>query len=164
MRILTGLVVTAALALTAPVGMAEYRDAREQVPPALLGMWKVDIAASTYGGTKPKAALRSFQYTEGGKVLVTFMTLNAAGAYSSGHWAAQLDGTDGIEYHSSAGSIPYNIVRLTKVDERNLVLAVLRHGQETMSATYQLSEDGKTLTYAYGSNILVYRKWEQMDW
>jgi hypothetical protein len=41
---------------------------------------------------------------------------------------------------------------------------VLRHGQETMSATYQLSEDGKTLTYAYGSNILVYRKWEQMDW
>lgn len=165
MHLIARLVILAALVLTAPVTMsAEYRDAREQVPPALLGIWKVDMVSSTYSGTRPKAALRSFQYTQDGKVLVTFMTLTAAGVYSAGHWAAQLDGSDAIEYHSSAGSIPYNVVRLIKVDERNLQLTVLRHGQVSMSATYQISEDGATLTYKYGNNVLVYKRWNQMDW
>ncbi len=165
MHYLARLAVTVTLALAAHATMsAEYRDAREQVPPALLGIWKVDMDSSTYSGSKPKVALRSFQYTQDGKVLVTFITLNAAGVYSTGHWAAQLDGTDAIEYHSSAGSIPYNVVRLTKLDERNLQLVVLRHGQVSMNATYQISEDGTTLTYKYGSNVLVYRRWDQMNW
>jgi hypothetical protein len=164
-RCLIGLALSAGLGLGAQQAMSAeaYRDAREQVPAALIGPWKVDMAASTYAGTKPQAALRTFQYTEDGKVLVTFMTLGANGAYSTGHWAAHPDGTPGIEYHSSAGSIPYNVVSLKKVDETTLNLTVTRHGKVTLEAVYTLSADGKTLTYTYGDNRLVYRRWDKMD-
>src|SRR3546814_12117857 len=75
----------------------EFTDAREKAPEGLIGMWKADIQASTYKGTKPQAAWRSFAYTGGGKVLVSFATRSASGAITSGHWAAQVDGPPGIE-------------------------------------------------------------------
>ena len=171
MRILSVLTMSATIILagagaagaaTAAAGAAP-RDAREQAPPALLGMWKADLAASTYPGAKPRNALRAFQYTADGKVLVTFMTLSATGAYSTGHWAAQLDGSPGIEYHSAAGSIPYNTVSFKKVDERNFTLAVYRNGLQNLAATYQLSADGKTLTYKYDQTVIVYRPWSLAD-
>jgi hypothetical protein len=170
MRLPLGLSLAAAIllagapaAFAASAGPAEHRDAREQTPAALLGLWKADLAASTYPGNKPRSALRSFQYTADGKVLVTFMTLGANGAYSTGHWAAQVDGTPGIEYHSAAGSIPYNTVTLTKVSDTVLNLGVFRNGVRTMTAVYTLSADGQTLTYAYDQTRIVYRKWNLAD-
>jgi hypothetical protein len=149
----------------APAAPQQLRDAREQTP-GLIGLWKADLNASTYAAPaqKPKTALRSFAYTEDGKVLVTFMTLNAAGRYSTGHWAAQVDGTPAVEYHSAGGSIPYNIVNFTKVDDKNFNLIVTRAGHIDIRATYKLSDDQKTLTYAYGGNTIVYKRWEAMDW
>jgi hypothetical protein len=141
-----------------------HRDAREQAPAGLIGLWKADMALSTYSGAKPKSALRSFAYTADGKILVTFMTVGANGNYSTGHWAAQPDGTDSLEYHSAAGSTPYNIVRLTKVDDKNLDVQIVRFGKPTDRYHYTLSDDLKTLTYTYPNNKIVYRKWEGMDW
>lgn len=143
----------------------QLRDAREQTP-GLIGLWKADLPASTYAAPaqKPKIALRSFAYTEEGKVLVTFMTLGANGRYSTGHWAAQVDGSPAIEYHSAGGSIPYNVVNFTKVDDKNFNLIVTRAGHIDIRATYKLSDDQKTLTYAYGGNTIVYKRWEAMDW
>src|SRR5690348_4346094 len=106
------------------------RDARENVPAALIGPWKVDLDASHYAGnTKPKVSVRTFQYTEDGKLLVTFLTVGANGAYSTAHWAVQVDGTPGNEYHSTAGSIPFNVVSLKKINETTLNLTVSRHGK-----------------------------------
>ncbi len=141
----------------APAAPVAHVDARERVPAALLGFWKADVAASTYSGTPPREQLRLFSYTADAKVLVTFINTNAAGVTSSGHWAAQVDGSEALEYHSSAGSIPYNVVTLTKVDERNLTLTVGRAGVEDMKGSYALSEDGQTLTYTYqyGSGPVV---------
>ncbi len=142
---------------------ANLRDAREQAPAALIGYWKVDLDASTYAGNKPRAATRSFAYTEGGKILVSFATLNASGGFSFGHWAAQVDGTPAVEYHSSAGAIAYNEVSLKKVDDHTLNLTVTRHGKVDLEAVYKLSADGQTLTYSYGGNVLVYRPWTLAD-
>ena len=139
------------------------RDAREQAPAALIGHWKADLAASTYTGNKPQAATRSFAYTEGGRVLVSFATLTASGALTSGHWAAQVDGTPAIEYHSSAGAIAYNVVSFRKLDERTLSLTVTRHGKLDLEARYQLAADGRTLTYSYDGNSIVYRPWNLVD-
>lgn len=138
-------------------------DAREQAPKGLIGMWKADIAASTYKGPKPQAAWRSFAYTERGKVLVSFATRNAGGVISSGHWAAQVDGTPAIEYHSSARSVPYNVVSWKLVGKGRLELIVSRHGVVDLQATYQLSDDGQTLTYSYGDTTIVYRRWTMID-
>lgn len=87
--------LAAAMAYAMPAAQAAEEpwhgtDARQQVPNALLGAWKADVAASHYTDPSPRKALRFFAYTEGGKVLVSFMTLNAKGQLSSGHWAAQV--------------------------------------------------------------------------
>lgn len=164
---LTAAILVSALSVTPAMSAAApaegHRDAREVVPAALIGPWKVDLEASRYAGNKPRVSLRTFQYTADGKLLVTFMTLGANGNYSTAHWAVQVDGTPGNEYHSSAGSIPYNVVSLTKVSETKLNLIVSRHGKVSIEAVYTLSDDGKTLTYAYGDNNIVYRRWDKMD-
>ena len=161
---LGALPVLAASAPSTPAAPEARRDARENVPAALIGPWKADLEASKYpGNSKPRVALRTFAYTEGGRVLVTFMTVGANGAYSTGHWAAQVDGTPGIEYHSAAGSIPYNVVSLKKINETTLNLTVSRNGKVSIEAVYTLSEDGKTLTYAYGETTIIYRRWDKLD-
>src|SRR3546814_5326938 len=96
--IVVGLAISLAGATPATAAPGDQlTDAREQAPEGLIGMWKADIQASTYKGTKPQAAWRSFAYTEGGKVLVYFAIRSASGSITSGHWAAQVDGTPGIE-------------------------------------------------------------------
>jgi len=142
---------------------APLTDAREQAPAGLIGLWKVDLAASTYKAPKPQAAIRSFSYTEDGKILVAFTNFTANGTVVSGHWAAQVDGTPAIEYHSSAGSVPFNVVSLRKVDDKTLSLTVSRHGKVSLQATYKLSDDNKTLTYSYDQDVIVYRPWNLMN-
>lgn len=161
---LLSLIVTgASFGLSGMAAAADHRDARENVPAALIGPWKADIVASTYTHAKPLKELRTFQYDADGKVLVTFMTLNAKGEYATGHWAAQVDGTPGLEYHSAAGSIPYNVVSFRKVDDNDFTLTVSRNGQVSIQATYTLSPDGKTLTYAYNGNTIIYHRWDKLD-
>src|SRR3546814_4123376 len=82
---------------------------------------------------------------------------------SSDLWAAQVDGTPGIEYHSSAGAIPYNVVSWKTVGQGRLHLVVSRHGKTDLDATYQLSQDGKTLTYSYDGSSIVYHRWTMID-
>lgn len=138
-------------------------DAREQAPEGLIGMWKADIEASSFPGDAPKALIRSFAYTEDGAVLVSFAGHYASGRVTSGHWAAQVDGTPGIEYHSSAGSVPYNVVSWEVIGEGNLALKVFRHGELSLEAEYQLSEDGQSLEYTYGETTIIYRRWDLLD-
>lgn len=164
----TTMFLAAAMAYAMPAAQAAEEpwhgtDARQQVPNALLGAWKADVAASHYTDPSPRKALRFFAYTEGGKVLVSFMTLNAKGQLSSGHWAAQVDGTPAVEYHSQGGSIPFNVVYFTKVDDYNYHLVVKRNGKLEITADYNLSKDGKTLTYSYGETVIVYHRWDMMD-
>ena len=148
----------------APAGPGAPRDPREQAPAALLGVWKADIAASSYGANPPREHFRSFQYTEDGKVMVHFATINAAGQTSHGHWSLQLDGTPGYEYLSSNGAMPLAEIRLTKVDERTLALTNSTHGKVNSTARYELSPDGGVLTLvrnpgAANESRVVYRKW-----
>ncbi len=138
-------------------------DAREIAPDGLIGIWKADMEASSYGHAKPQAAYRTFYYTEDGKILVSFQTLGATGNISFGHWAAQLDGTPGIEYHSSAKSVPYNVVSWQPGEDGRLYLDVSRHGETYIKAIYELSADKQTLKYSYGDTTVVYRRWNLKD-
>lgn len=144
-----------------PVTM--MRDAREQAPAALLGVWKADPAASTPTARRSAIALRSFQYTAEGKLLVNFMSVGVDGGQSFGHWAVQLDGSPGYEYRSDNGSTPIAEIRLKKVDERTFQLSNLVGGALQSTAVYTLSADGQTLTLTRNPNtprqaVIVYRK------
>lgn len=135
------------------------RDPREIAPIGLIGYWKADIAASTFPGTKPLSQIRSFAFTADGKVLVSFATRAADGKITFGHWAAQVDGTPALEYHSLGNSLPWNVVSWKVVGEGRLALTVSRLGRATIEATYQLSDDQQTLTYSYGETVVIYRRW-----
>lgn len=155
----TGLTVGAPATAIAAEGLPQ-RDPREIAPEGLIGYWKADLAASTFGGARPAAAYRSFAYTADGKVLVSFTTKSAEGKITFGHWAAQLDGTPAIEYHSNGGSLPWNVVAWKPDAQGRLALTVSRQGKPTILATYQLSADGQTLTYSYDKTTIVYRRWD----
>jgi len=138
---------------------APLHDAREMAPEGLIGFWRADLAASTFPGTKPGVALRSFAYDADGKVLVSFASRGTDGTITSGHWSAQVDGTPGVEYHSRAGSIAFNVVSWKVVGDGRLALTVTRGGKVDIEAIYQLSPDGQTLTYSYGKTVIVYHRW-----
>lgn len=161
-----------ALALAAPVAAqpaapaaaaaAAHRNAYEQAPAALLGAWKADVAASKYGGARPAANIRTFSYTDGGKVLVSSISQNAAGRISMLHWAVQLDGTPAPEFTDANASVPSSLVGLKKQDDQTFVMTVWRNGAVTLTGGFKLSPDGQTLTYTYGptgtENNIVYRR------
>lgn len=139
-------------------------SAEEQAPEALLGAWKADVAASTYAGARPRENIRTFSYTAAGKVLITSLTLGANGRAAMLHWTVQLDGAPGDEFQSFNGSTPTNVVRLKKQDDTTLVMTVSKHGVVTLTGSFRLSADGKTLTYDYGGatgrNVIIYHKWD----
>jgi hypothetical protein len=140
-------------------------DAREQANPALMGVWKVDPAASTPGSANGAAQFRTFQFTAEGKLMVTFATIQANGRQTFGHWSLQVDGSPGYEYHSGNASTPIAELRLTKADERTYNLTNSVHGKVQSTAVYALSEDGQILTLTRNPGSarearIVYRKFE----
>ncbi|MBY8828918.1 hypothetical protein [Hephaestia mangrovi] len=163
--------ILAALAITStsiraaesPGHGVPLHDAREMAPSGLIGFWKADLAASTYPGAKPVVALRSFAYDADGRVLVSFASRSTDGAITSGHWAAQVDGTPGVEYHSGTGSTAFNVVSWKVIGDGRLALTVSRGGKVNIQAVYQLSDDKQVLTYSYGKTIIVYRRWNLED-
>jgi hypothetical protein len=160
-----------ALALLAPAaasaaaaGGQVRRDAREQAPPALIGVWKADVAASTFPGAAPREQLRTFQYTAEGKVMVSFLTINAQGEQDAGHWVVQLDGTPGHEYHTRNGAVPLAELKLVQADPYTFNLTNSVGGVVASRGVYKLSEDGRTLTLirspgAANQTQVVYRRW-----
>ena len=174
MRALLAMTLSAmALALAAPAAAQQaapapslHANAFEQAPAALLGAWKADVAASKYAGTPPRANYRTFAYTDGGKVLVSSMTLGATGRQSMLHWAVALDGSPAPEFTSGNRSIPSSVVGLKKQDETTLVMTVWQYGKVTLTGSFKLSPDGGTLTYTYGAkgddNVITYKKWDMV--
>ncbi|WP_374572054.1 hypothetical protein [Phenylobacterium sp.] len=147
-----------------PAGPAAHANAQELAPAALLGAWKADVAASSYAGEPPQANIRTFSFTQDGKVLVTSTTRNSKGRVAMLHWAVQLDGSPSPEFTDYNGSTPTNVVALRMADETTFNLTVWRHGKVTLTGVMKLSADGQTLTYTYGgegrNNTIIYRKWD----
>jgi hypothetical protein len=138
-------------------------NAQEEAPEALLGAWQADVAVSRYTGTPPRSNIRTFSYTDEGKLLVTSLTVNAQGRVSLLHWAVTLDGTPGKEFTQVSRSTPASLVSLKKLNDKNLEMTVYKYGHVDLTGGYRLSDDGQTLTYTYGppggpQNNIVYRR------
>jgi hypothetical protein len=143
------------------------RNAQEEIPPAFIGVWKLDVAASHYDTPAPKAQYRIFDYTADGRFLCDYITLSAKGTQAAGNWAVHLDGTPGIEYTRAYGSTPYAVVTLKKQDESSLHLTATRYGKVFEAGTFSLSPDGNTLTFDYQqgekSDHAVYHRWDMQS-
>lgn len=146
---------------------AQRRNGLEMIPDALIGAWKADISASKFGGTAPKAQLRIFDYTHDGMLLVKVLSLSADGKQNGVNWEVHLDGSEGIEYMRTYGGTPYGIVTLKKISETKLDLGAIRYGMLVETGAFELSGDGKTLTFSYDADgrksVVVYRKWDMLE-
>jgi hypothetical protein len=149
----------------APAAAPLVRDAREQVPAGMLGIWKVDPALSK--PSRPDMTqMRSFSLTQDGKLMVAFMSVDAAGKQSWGHWWLQVDGvTQGYEYRNDNGSTPIAVIQLRKVDQYTYDLTNTVAGVQASKTLYAFSPDFKTftLTRAPGTPnaaVSVFRKWD----
>lgn len=157
-----GLAATATIAPSVSIAAEPRLDPRIAGTEGIIGYWKADMKASTYPKNQPVVAIRSFAYTEGGKILVSFASKGTDGKLTFGHWAATPDGTPAIEYHVDANSYPYNVVSWKLVGKGRLELTVARNGSSYI-CIYQLSDDGQTLNYSYGDTNIVYRRWDLVD-
>jgi hypothetical protein len=156
--LLVGVPAAPALAQAWGPPLLEHRDARQMAPPALMGIWR---AENPNGGG---IFLRSFSYTEDGKVMVSFMGLDPKGVQRWGHWSLQLDGTPGQEYRSDGGAASFAVIRLTKVDDRTFHLTNTVGGVVQATSVWTLSGDGQMLTMARtptggALSTTVYRRW-----
>lgn len=151
----------AGAAPTAPVAP----DAPNKVPTALLGVWKADIAASSFVDEPPRDLMRAFQYTADGKMMVIFMAIDAKGEQIMGHWAVQLDGSPGLEYHSQNGVMPYAEIRVTKAGPLSFHVNSTKKGVRGPTRVLRLSEDGQTLFHGealpgeVSKSTVVYKRW-----
>jgi hypothetical protein len=159
---------TAADAAPAPAAPVLIRNAGEEAPAALIGTWKLDLAASTYAATPPKAQIRLFDYTADGRIQCHYVQLRADGSQAAAHWIVKLDGSDGVEYMRASGSSLYAVVTMKKVDERTLHFTGRKNGVITETGDFILSADGDTLTFAQQTaagarTTTVYRRWDMRE-
>jgi hypothetical protein len=137
------------------------RDAREQIPAVMLGVWKADASPA-----RPGIQLRTFQLTEEGKLMVSFLNIGADGKQSFGHWWLQVDGVStGYEYYNDNYSTPIAVIRLKKVDDYTFDLTNTVAGKESSKTLYKFSPDGSTFTLVRAPGTpkeaaSVYHKWD----
>jgi hypothetical protein len=141
------------------------RNAQEQTPEAIIGVWKLDLKASNFQTPPPKAQYRIFDYTRDGMFMCDYITLSATGSQTSGNWAVKLDGSEGIEYTRPYGSTPFAVVTLKKIDDTTLDLTAARFGKVFETGQFKIAPDALTFTYVSGgkTNVAVYRHWNMLD-
>jgi len=128
----------ASLALGSSVGLLLAAD-------AFTGIWKLDIAKSTFASENPAPKALTLTFTEEGASRTQILEgIAADGTATSTSWTAP---TTGGTVSFPAGQGPNGGASVKLVDERTLLMTQnLSNGRRGASRTYQLSADGKTLT------------------
>ncbi|NHO36106.1 hypothetical protein [Acetobacter fallax] len=140
-------------------------DAREQIPPSLIGAWKLSAGESRFPeGKAPRMQYRIFDYTEQGMLLVDYLTMTANGTLTSGNWTSAFDGSFRPEYMRPYGATPFAMVRLVKADDHTMDLVAMKNGVVFETGRLVIAPDGKTLTFTYQAggktSVAVYHPWD----
>ena len=143
-------------------------DARETVPPALLGTWKLSLAESRFpAGAAPKAQYRIFSYTGDGLLLANYVMVNADGTKTAANWTSALDDSFRPEYKWESGTSVYAMIQLIRKDERTFDLVSHKNGKIAESGEFLVSADGKSLTWTHQSSgtnyVSVYHPWDMLN-
>ena len=150
-------------------GQRRRRDAREKALDGIIGSWVQNVEKSNYDPGPPlKSQVRQFDYTFDGNLLCHMVQERQDGTKFVGHWIASMDGRHWPEYFRSQGSIPALVISPQKIDDRHSGGLVYRNGQAVSRASWEISEDGNTLTQVLvsldqdgnitRSNTVVYEK------
>ena len=107
-----------------------------------LGMWKLNLAKSTYPpGQAPKSSTYNFQ-TTGANLTNTVETVDAAGNSTKTVNPHIYDG----QTHPLAGNPNADARNYTRVDANTVISASMKGGKLLQVTTIVLSPDGRTIT------------------
>jgi hypothetical protein len=107
-----------------------------------LGMWKLNLAKSTYApGQAPRSSTYNFQ-GEGANLTNTIEAVNAAGNATKQVAMHIYDG----QSHPVTGSPDVDARSYTRVDANTLITASTKAGKLVQVTTLVLSQDGRTIT------------------
>ena len=128
----------ATLALGSSLGLLLAAD-------TFTGIWKLDVARSTFASDNPAPKELTLTFTEEGANRTQVLKgIVADGSATDTSWTAPLTGGT-VSF--PAGQGPNGGASVKLVDERTLVMTQnLSNGRRGASRTYQISADGKTLT------------------
>jgi len=138
---IAGLILTVCVITTFP------SHAFAQGTNPLIGVWKVNLAKSTFSpGPPPKSQTRT--YTQNGDGLKLVQTgVNADGSASvPGSYAAHFDGKD----YPMAGNTNIDMITITMADASTLDTTMKKNGKVTGTRRFTVSKDGKTMTSLQG--------------
>ena len=116
-----------------------------QGPNPLIGVWKVNLAKSTFSpGPPPKSPVtRTYTQNGDGLKLVISGGVNADGsAQTTISWAAHFDGKD----YPSVGNPAIDMVTITMVGASTMDATTKKGGKVTGILRFTVSKDGKTMT------------------
>lgn len=137
-----------------------FASALDAAPRALLGIWKLDLAASKLAENY-RAQLRTFDLTEDGKLLYHVLAINHDGTQQSNHVVFELDGSYGVEYMSRSGSTPARRMSLKQIDENTLSHTSYLHGKVASTGEWKFGNNRLVFTRRVGANTYtaVYNRW-----
>ena len=140
-RTTISLTTMAMLCLAVVFATALPRAALAQSNP-WLGMWKLNLAKSTYPpGQAPRSSTYNFQGA-GANLTNTVETVDAAGSSTK---AVNMHNYDG-QPHPVTGNPNVDTRSYTRVDANTVVSASIKAGKLVQVATLVLSPDGRTIT------------------
>jgi hypothetical protein len=125
--------------------LAGHGRADAQVPPAWIGTWTLNLAASTYNPGPPpfKRAMCRIQPWKDG-VRVTYDMVRRRGGVTHLEWTGKLDGRDYTV--EGVDRVVTNAYR--RIDERTFAITTTVDGEIAEAATLAISPDGRTMTIA----------------
>jgi hypothetical protein len=131
-------ILCATLALGSSLGLLLGAD-------TFTGIWKLDVARSTFASDNPAPKELTLTFTEEGANRTQVLKgIVADGSATDTSWTAPLTGGT-VSF--PAGQGPNGGASVKLVDERTLVMTQnLSNGRRGASRTYQISADGRTLT------------------
>jgi hypothetical protein len=106
-----------------------------------MGVWKLDVSHSKYGGPRPKGETLKYIVTKDGTQLIAD-TINADGTTSHSTYTSHFDGND-VPF---TGNPNADTAAPKKIDDNNYENPWKKDGKTTVMAKVTISNDGKTLT------------------
>jgi hypothetical protein len=156
-RLVPILVGATLLVLAAPASQASQRAPVDET--SLVGTWVLDLSRSKYfPGPPPRSETRTYTATPEG-VRGVVKRLLADGRVETMEYLANYDNEIAV-----TGTVPYDALKLTKVDEFTSEAVLTHAGLVYGTAKRVISRDGKTMTIAFQrrdttiSNTAIYRR------
>jgi hypothetical protein len=123
--------------------------------PAVLGIWKLDVAASRFPEPAPQSEVRSYRLTDGGVLVGVAVNIDAQGRPNFLQFAAKPDGKDYPEFDTRSaaeylalGKAPFRTyAEIPTTDPRRVHWVDKAGGKIISSGEKWVSKDGKLLSF-----------------